>query len=79
MIESTASKFKTEKVNGVLAAIGEHCAEGSLDALVHDCASEQASAVNNSGKPAQAEYLLTSGWTAEDILGRLRIQREDEG
>jgi hypothetical protein len=73
-----AAKFITERVSALLQVIEAEFHDEVLDLLVHDSASEQASAVNNNGQAAQVEYLLTNGWTAEDILGRLRIQEEED-
>ena len=40
-----------------------------LDGLVHDAASQMASAANNDGVDSQLDFLLdTAGWTAEMIL-----------
>jgi len=72
------AKRAAERVSALLEVVNAQHPGESLDALIHDCASEQASAVNNNGQPAQVEYLLTNGWTAEDILGRLRIQKEED-
>ena len=46
--------------------------EEALDELVRDCASEQATEVNNNGLRGQLEYLLRNGWKPEDILGRIK-------
>ena len=65
-------------IKEVTTAMGEQeYTDDALDALVHDCFAEQAAEVNNSGRPAQLEHLLKNGWTPEDILGRLRIQKEE--
>ena len=48
-----------------------------LDTLVHDCASEMATEVNNNGQEGQLEFLLRNGWTSEDILGRLKTAAEE--
>lgn len=47
----------------------------NLDDLVHDAASEIASAVNNGGMEEQLRFLLEHDWTPEDVLGRLRLGR----
>lgn len=49
----------------------------NLDDLTQDAASELASNANNEGMQAQVEFLLTCGWSNEDILGRLKINREE--
>jgi hypothetical protein len=49
-----------------------------LDSLVHDCASEQASEVNNGGVESQVNYLLSHGWTPGDVIGRAKMVREDD-
>jgi len=38
-----------------------------LDELVIEVAMEAASAANNGGEKSQIEWLLTNGWSAEDI------------
>ena len=48
-----------------------------LDSLVHDCAGEMASEVNNNGMEGQLEFLLRNGWTPGDILGRVKIEMEN--
>jgi hypothetical protein len=40
-----------------------------LDSIVHDAASQMASAANNDGVEGQLDFLIdTCGWTEEDIL-----------
>ncbi len=78
MKDPDVAQRAAERVNALLEVVNAQHPGESLDALVHDCTSEQASAINNNGQPAQVEYLLTNGWTAEDILGRLRIQKEED-
>ena len=48
-----------------------------LDEAVHEAASEMATEVNNGGFHAQLDYLLSSGWKPEDILGRVKQAREE--
>lgn len=76
--DAFSRKQLMERIRMVTEAMGEKYADDALDPLVHDCFSEQASEVNNSGRPAQIECLLKHGWTPEDILGRLRINQEEE-
>ena len=68
--------FSRKRLLGMIKQItedmGDQYNEDALDPLVHDCFSEQASEINNSGRPAQLEALLKNGWTPEDILGRLK-------
>ncbi len=75
--EAFSRKRLLALIKEVTQAMGEQYTDDALDALVHDCFAEQSAEVNNSGKPAQIECLLKHGWTPEDILGRLRIQKED--
>ncbi len=49
----------------------------SLDALVEDCAAEQAIEINGNGLPAQLAYLLRHSWTPEDIVNRAKMSQED--
>ena len=65
-------------IKEITEAMGEKYTDDALDPLVQDCFAEQASEINNSGKPAQIECLLKNGWTPEDTLGRLRINKEEE-
>jgi len=46
--------------------------EDALDWLVHDTAAEQATEVNNSGRPSQLEYLLKHGWSEDQIMERVK-------
>ena len=48
-----------------------------LDDLVSDCSAEKTLEINNCGKPAQLHYLLSAGWTPEDIINRARMAQED--
>lgn len=41
-----------------------------VDDMVHECKSAEASAINNSGFQDQVEYLLESGCTPDQILGK---------
>lgn len=75
--EAFSRKRLLALIKQITGAMGDQYEDDALDQLVHDCFSEQASEVNNSGRPAQLECLLKNGWTPEDILGRLRIQKED--
>ena len=40
----------------------------NLDELVHEVASSLASDTNNSGLPAQLEFLVSNDWTEEDVI-----------
>jgi len=79
MIYLEAAKAVNDRVKSILDKMGCEFTPESLDVLVIDCSAEVASGVNNCGMPAQLEYLLKNGWTAEDILGRLRINKEEDG
>ena len=47
----------------------------SLDEIVHNAASEQASSANNEGLDGQIDYLLnTHGWTPQNILDALEVK-----
>jgi hypothetical protein len=52
--------------------------DGLLDDLVHDTASEIASAVNNEGVEDQVAFLLGANWSGEDILFKVKELREEE-
>jgi hypothetical protein len=41
-----------------------------VDDMVHECKGSEASAINNSGFEGQVEYLLESGCTPDQILGK---------
>lgn len=47
----------------------------TLDALVHDAKSEEASAINNDGKGAQVNYLLESGFTRATLRAQAAARR----
>ena len=51
--------------------------EDALDSLVHDCASEQASEINNGGYSTQLDYLLRNGWKPADIIFRVKQAMEE--
>lgn len=77
MIDAEVTRAINDRVKSILEAMGREFAADSLDVLVIDCSAEVASSTNNCGMHAQLEYLLRHGWTSEDILGRLRINKED--
>jgi predicted PilT family ATPase len=58
-----------KRVQAVMASLKDKdlLKDGVLDQAVHDAASENASAVNNSGMEGQVEYLLTQGWQGSAI------------
>jgi hypothetical protein len=68
---------KTLAIQRELRSIGIKEEPEVLDALVHDCLSEQESTINNEGEAAQIEYLLSNGWTSDDIIGRIKIALEE--
>lgn len=47
--------------------------DSSLDEMVHDTASSHASSVNNEGMAGQIFYLLTHGWSEQEIKIRLKV------
>lgn len=75
--EAFSRKRLLALIKQITEDMGDQYEDDALDTLVHDCFAEQAAEVNNSGRPAQLECLLKNGWTPEDILGRLRIQKEE--
>jgi hypothetical protein len=79
VIDAATARVINERVDAIQTALGLDFAADALDVLVIDCSAEIASGVNNCGVPAQLEYLLRNGWTADDILGRLRIDKEEDG
>lgn len=59
------------QVREMLDKIGK-LPDGALDEAIHDAYSEAATETNNSGLPAQVEYLLRHSWKANDILFHAR-------
>jgi predicted house-cleaning noncanonical NTP pyrophosphatase (MazG superfamily) len=49
-----------------------------LDEMVHEEASEMASAANNDGLKSQLEFLETRGISAENVLEELREQIKEQ-
>ena len=76
MKDDFVSSRITAQVQAVTAEIARY-KDHELDALVHDCASAQATAVNNNGRAAQVEYLLSNNWSGADIVFQLKAQAED--
>ena len=65
MAERVATQLNAEE-----AAFSAFCAtldEEALDGLVHDVKSEEASAINNSGVEEQVRFLLSAGFTKDDL------------
>ena len=80
MINDTEESSRLlERVQALQAELGELGIEAEmLDGLIQDCASEQASEVNNNGMPAQLAFLLRGGWTPADIIFNAKRAKEEE-
>ena len=61
-----------------LRLLSELLDEETLDGLVHDVKSEEASSINNDGKEAQVRFLLNSGFTRDDLLRELSQDKGDD-
>jgi hypothetical protein len=48
-----------------------------LDGVVHEAYASMASDTVNEGPIACAEFLISVGWTAEEILDRIELNREE--
>jgi hypothetical protein len=46
----------------------------SMDEIVHNEASQQASSANNEGIDGQINFLMEHGWTPQNIINALEIQ-----
>jgi|WetSurMetagenome_2_1015567.scaffolds.fasta_scaffold246870_3 hypothetical protein len=67
------NQIATEMGNRImekLDILSDHM-EMSLDELVHDSKNAEAADINNDGLASQIEYLLSIGWTEEEITDRL--------
>lgn len=78
----SAEAMARKKLIATVRELDQHISsrfdEQALDGLVHDCFSEQATEVNNSGRPAQLECLLLHGWSPAGIIQDLRRQKEED-
>jgi hypothetical protein len=76
--DAESREWMLERVRALQRALEELGAkEDTLDELVSDCLAEKASETNNAGIPAQLQLLLTSGWTPEDIINRVKMEMEE--
>ena len=66
----TKEKVVDEIVSELYARLDSNQDTDWVDDMVHECKGSEASAINNSGFQDQVEYLLESGCTPDQILGK---------
>jgi len=67
-----AKEGRTSMRREDLIAFISQNAEGSLDEVVHDVYSRQASGINNQGPASQIDFLIEAGFSLEEIESLVR-------
>jgi len=67
-----------EQVRDLVEKLATLGGDGLLDDVVHEAKASEAAVVNNHGRGDQVRYLLTCGWTEDEILAEALTHLHDD-